>query len=33
MNICPVWNKKIKIEKQEKLKLSEEEIEKKLDEL
>ena len=33
MNICPVWNKTYKREKQEELKLDEEEIEKKLDEL
>ncbi len=33
MNICPVWNKNVKREKQEELKLDEEEIEKKLDEL
>jgi len=33
MNICPVWNKGIKREKQEELKFNEEEIEKKLEEL
>jgi len=33
MNICPMWNKEIKREKQEELKLDEEEIEKKLEEL
>lgn len=33
MNICPVWNKEIKRERQEELKLDEEEIEKKLEEL
>ncbi len=33
MNICPVWNKEIKREKQEELKLDDEEIEKKLEEL
>jgi len=33
MNICPVWNKEIKREKQEELKLDEEEIEKKIEEL
>ncbi len=31
MNICPVWNKIYKREKQEELKFNEEEIEKKLD--
>ena len=31
MDICPVWNKNFKREKQEELKLDEEEIEKKLD--
>ena len=33
MNICPVWNKNIKREKQEELELNEEEIEKKLEDL
>jgi putative RecB family exonuclease len=33
MDICPIWNKPYKRERQEKLNLSEEEIEKKLDEL
>ncbi len=33
MNICPVWNRNIKREKQEELKLDEEEIEKKMEEL
>lgn len=33
MDICPVWNKTHKREKQEELKFNEEEIEKKLDEL
>ncbi len=33
MNICPVWNKEIGREKQEELKLNEEEIEKKLEEM
>ncbi len=33
MNICPVWNKEIRREKQEELKLNEEEIEKKLEEM
>jgi len=33
MDICPVWNKTYKREKQEELKLDEEQIEKKLEEL
>jgi len=33
MNICPVWNKNFKREKQEELNFSEEQIEKKLEEL
>jgi putative RecB family exonuclease len=33
MNICPEWNKEIKREKQEELKLDEEEIEKKMEKL
>jgi len=33
MNICPVWNKNIKREKQEELKLDEEELEKKMEEI
>jgi putative RecB family exonuclease len=33
IDICPVWNKPRRIEKQEKLKLSEEAVEKKMEEL
>jgi putative RecB family exonuclease len=33
MNICPMWNKSFKREKQETLKFSEEQIEKKMEEL